>query len=121
MCNDMQKDNSCKTGSPDIEAEDYPTAGGPIKATLKLGGKTPSSELTFRAYVKCDKNTGKNFCHVVNYKKTSGDAVYYPTEVMDNRSAGLFTAVLICAFIGPLLLAAFLVYERGVLARSHRE
>lgn len=124
-CIAVQKDNSCKTGSPDLDAIDYPSAGGPIKAKFALGGKTPTAELTFRAYVRCDKQISadekdqeKVFCHMVNYKKEAGDPVYYPTEVMDSRPAGLFTAVLICSFIGPLLLAAFLIYERGVLANK---
>lgn len=114
----MQKDNSCKTGSADIDAVEYPAAGGAVTAPLTLGGKTPSSELTIRAYVRCAEQGDNQFCHVVNYKNDG--PVYYPTEVMDNRPAGLFTAVMICAFIGPLLLAAFLVYERGVLANKSK-
>lgn len=114
----MQKDNSCKTGVADIDAQDYPAAGGEVSVKYALGEKTPKAELTIRAYVQCAQQSGKQYCHVNNYRKEVGDAVYFPTDVIDNRPAGLFTAVLICAFIGPVLLAAFLIYERGILAKQ---
>lgn len=89
-----------------------------MRVEFPLGPKTPDAQMTVRAYVKCADQAEKQFCHVVNFAETAGTNVYFPTAVIDSRPPGLFTAVFICAFIGPVLLAAFLVYERGVLAKK---
>lgn len=115
----MQKDNSCKNGA--TGKVDW--AEGELTTTLTLKSITPTALYTVRAYVSCDMNAGSEFCHVVNFLTADDTApgagrVYMNTEVMDSRPNNLFVAVIICALIGPLMLAAFLVYERGIVAKQ---
>ena len=96
-------------------------AEGEVTAQLKLKSVTPTGLFTVRAYVSCTNLAPGEFCHVVNYrtKDDTGDSkLYFNTQVMDSRPNNMFVAVIICALIGPLLLAAFLVYERGILAKQ---
>lgn len=69
--------------------------------------------------VQCEGQADNNYCGVINPKnaRLMGDT-YFLVETMETRPTNLWVAVLICVFIGPALLIAFLIYERGVLAKQ---
>lgn len=113
------KDNSCKGG---VSSDKFDYTPGAASQTMTFGSKTPTGFFAIRAFVQCSEQSGDNFCHVVNWvnKGDEAGAVFFPTEVMDSRPNNLFVAVFICAFIGPVLLLAFLIYERGILAKQNK-
>jgi hypothetical protein len=128
MLGGVQKDNSCKTSGESAPKSDKVPfkSTQPFTTGLKLKSVTPTALWTIRAYVVCEEQKENEFCHVVNFHPTAPEgltaltagAAYFQTKVMDNRPKNLWVAVLICAFIGPVLLAAFMVYERGILAKQ---
>eukprot|EP00892_Ulva_mutabilis_P001979 jgi/Ulvmu1/11782/UM008_0196.1 len=131
--NDLfKKDNSCKLSTilKKTDNVDYPAQGGTVQlGTLKLDPKAPTAFFSIRVYVSCVRDdgtpAGKNeFCHVSNRwplgEGVTADAadVFFPTTVMDSRPTKLYVAVFICACIGPVLFLAFMIYERGFLAKQ---
>ena len=115
----MQKDNSCKNAAS-VKVD---WTVGRVEETITLKSVTPTALHTMRAYVTCDNGGSDERCHVVNFlgadAEQPGDGnVFFTTEVMDSRPTNLYVAVIICALIGPVLLAAFLIYERGILAKQ---
>lgn len=126
----IKKDNSCKNGA--VARADWDGSAGEISTTMKLKSVTPSALFTIRAFVTCLDQGANQYCHIVNYQTKDLGAektprafvppgagkIFFNTEVMDSRPNNLFVAVIICSLIGPIMLAAFLIYERGVLAKQ---
>lgn len=118
----VQKDNSCKNGMA-VSRVDWAEGTVTPQDMMKLKSVTPTALVTLRAYVSCAGQGNSEYCHVVNFLgadavSPGAGKVFFNTEVMESRPKNLFVAVIICALIGPLMLVAFLIYERGILAKQ---
>lgn len=113
----MQKDKSCLQKG---DFKQYPAAGGAITESIPIKSTTPKGEYTVQIMVQCQGQEGERFCHVENPKEDRivERPVYFGAYVMESRPTELFVATLICVFIGPAMLFAFIIYERGVLAKK---
>lgn len=113
----LQKDKSCPQKG---DAKDY-GQGGLKTETLTLKSVTATAIYTPIVLVKCEGQGDNNFCHVVNApkaKRIEKYPVFYRAKVMNGRSRELYVAVFVCALFGPLMLAGFFAYERGVVAKQ---
>lgn len=117
----MQTDKSCPFKSDPIPYPSERTA----TAEVSVLENQPSATYTITVFVKCKGQEDGSFCGVVNPQPFDGEvdsrqggALLYVVNVWDSRPTSLWVAALVCAFIGPVLLVAFLIYERGVLAKQ---
>jgi hypothetical protein len=124
----VQKDKACLPFSGDAS----PYVPGTITKTLKVKDIAPNAHFAPQVFIRCaDQSTtitpaATEWCHIVNRKTnklklTEEDKMaqqYWQTKVINSRPKNLYAAVFICCAIGPILLVAFLIYERGVLAKK---
>lgn len=69
--------------------------------------------------VACEGQEANKYCAANNAKEARGDGgLFFKVAAIDSRPTNLWVAVLICVFIGPVMLISFLIYERGVLAKQ---
>lgn len=117
----MQTNKACPFKSDPIP---YPS-GSSASGEVAIAENQPTAVFTITVFVKCKGQGDNAFCGVVNPQPFDGEAdtrqgddLSYRVEVWNSRPTSLWVAALICAFIGPILLIAFLIYERGVLAKQ---
>eukprot|EP01025_Chloroclados_australasicus_P041189 TRINITY_DN4348_c0_g2_i1.p1 TRINITY_DN4348_c0_g2~~TRINITY_DN4348_c0_g2_i1.p1 ORF type:complete len:264 (-),score=18.04 TRINITY_DN4348_c0_g2_i1:52-843(-) len=114
--NDLfKKDKTCLQKTDPI---DFAVAEN---AKLVLKSTTPKAAFTVSVFVKCADQGDNEYCylkHPFPSYSNATNAVYFPAQTMDARPTNLYVAVFICVAIGPILLLAFLIYERGVLAKQ---
>jgi hypothetical protein len=112
----LQKDKSCLQKGDFIP---YPAEGGPWSKEIPLKSVTPKGIFTVTVFVKCKGQAKDQYCHIENPKTArSKTPTYFATEAMNSRPKNLYAAVIISSLIGPVLLLAFLIWERGVLAKQ---
>jgi hypothetical protein len=121
----LQKDKACLPFSGDPTP--YPAAGGPQTKTLAVKDIAPDAHFAPQVFIRCADQSDDNtqWCHVAN-RLSNGKAptlnktleVFWRTRVIDSRPTNLYVAVFICCAIGPIMLVAFLIYERGILAKQ---
>jgi hypothetical protein len=112
----VQKDKSCLTK---LDPAPYPPKGGKVTKPVHLKPQTPSGIFTAQVLVQCKGQKVGQFCAVTNnLNGRVPDAVFFRVKAIDARHTNLWVAVLICAFLGPVLLVGFLIWERGILAKQ---
>ena len=115
----MQGQKGDKSCFQKTDFKPYPANGGTVTETIPIKSITPRGIYTVQIMVQCEGQEGDSYCHVANPNEARlPGKLYYAAYVMDSRPTGLYVATIICVAIGPLLLAAFLIYERGVLAKK---
>jgi len=114
---EIKIDKSCPFKGDPI---DFPTGGSFTSDPIMVKDNAPTGFYTPQVMVMCEGQPEGAFCGANNWNegRIEGAATHFKVEAIDSRPTNLWVAVLICVFIGPVLLAAFLIYERGVLAKQ---
>jgi hypothetical protein len=112
----LQKDKSCHIKGP---PKDYANGGDKMESVV-LKSVTPTAIYTPIVLIHCKDQPADSYCHVVNAPKAKRqlDEVFVRVKVVNSRPKEMYVAVIICALLGPIMLIAFLIYERGVLAKQ---